>query len=242
MTRCQTPGTCSPHGGCRDTESVSSAWLAQLRSEFVAIGRQRDQLKADLSRVEPCFGDVQALVGALGWLGYSTPEGGEECAARWLELVRTLIRAAGQSKMLRMDAEKLAEFDKLKAENAGLKTGYEAYEQVVEGLRAELDEAKQFQPIGEACLSNRDTLRASLGLKLGDHLHEHVEGLRKDAERYRWMRERDLETVHRGGVFAGVTPENLVLNGNDLDDRIDAAMDKGIAVQGDVISGRVVGN
>lgn len=137
MTRCQTPGTCSPHGGCRDTESVSSVWLAQLRSEFVAVGRQRDQLKADLSRVEPCFDDVQALVGALGWLGHSTPEGGEECAARWLELVRTLIRAAGQSKMLRMDTEKLAEFDKLKAEIAGLKTGYQAYEQVVQGLKAE---------------------------------------------------------------------------------------------------------
>lgn len=139
MTRCQTPGMCSPHGGCRDTESVSSVWLAQLRSEFVAVGQKCDQLKADLSRVEPCFDDVQALVGALGWLGYSTPEGGEECAARWLELVRTLIRAAGQSKMLRMDAEKLAEFDKLKAENAGLKTGHEAYEQVVQGLRGEVE-------------------------------------------------------------------------------------------------------
>ncbi|MGH8332988.1 MAG: hypothetical protein ACRER3_22605, partial [Pseudomonas fluorescens] len=137
MTRCQTPGMCSPHGGCRDTESVSSEWLAQLRSEFVAVGRQRDQLKADLSRVEPCFDDVQALAGALSWLGYSAPEGGEECAARWLELVRTLIRAAGQSKMLRMDTEKLAEFDKLKAESGGLKTGYQAYEQVVQGLKAE---------------------------------------------------------------------------------------------------------
>lgn len=137
MTRCITPGTCSPHGGCRDTESVSSAWLVQLRSEFVAVGRQCNQLKADLARVEPCFDDVQALVGALGWLGYSTPEGGEACAARWLELVRTLIRVAGQSKMLRMDTEKLAEFDKLKAENAGLKTGYEAYEQVNAELKAE---------------------------------------------------------------------------------------------------------
>ncbi|WP_177477853.1 hypothetical protein [Pseudomonas sp. GW531-T4] len=46
---------------------------------------------------------------------------------------------------------------------------------------------------------------------------------RKDAERYQWLRERDLETLHRGGVFAGQTPQNMVLNGKDLDDAIDAA-------------------
>ena len=102
------------------------------------------------------------------------------------------------------------------AENDGLKTGYEAYEQVnaglkaevealragrqqssrlIENLQAELDEAKQFQPIGEACLSNRDTLRASLGLKLGDNLHERVELLRKDAERYRFVIDCPIRTM-----------------------------------------------
>lgn len=80
---------------------------------------------------------------------------------------------------------------------------------------------------GDACITNRDALRTMLGLVPGQNLHEHVEALRKDAERYRWLRERDLETIHQGGVFAGATPENLVLNGNDLDDRIDSAMGKG---------------
>lgn len=42
------------------------------------------------------------------------------------------------------------------------------------------------------------------------------------AERYAWLRERDLSTVHQGGVFAGKTPENVVLNGDDLDVAIDA--------------------
>jgi hypothetical protein len=42
------------------------------------------------------------------------------------------------------------------------------------------------------------------------------------AERYTWLRERDLSTVHQGGVFAGRTPENVVLNGADLDAAIDA--------------------
>lgn len=45
-----------------------------------------------------------------------------------------------------------------------------------------------------------------------------------DAARYRWLRERDLETVHKGGVFAGMTPENYVINGVDLDAAIDAAI------------------
>ncbi|WP_273456375.1 hypothetical protein [Nevskia ramosa] len=46
----------------------------------------------------------------------------------------------------------------------------------------------------------------------------------KNAARYAWLRERDLDTVHQGGVFAGMTPKNVVLNGIDLDQAIDAAM------------------
>ena len=44
------------------------------------------------------------------------------------------------------------------------------------------------------------------------------------AKRYAWLRERNLDTVHEGGIFAGKTPLNVVLNGTDLDDEIDAAM------------------
>ncbi|GAA4218713.1 hypothetical protein GGQ68_002532 [Sagittula marina] len=46
----------------------------------------------------------------------------------------------------------------------------------------------------------------------------------RDAARYRWLKSRDLETIHKGGVFAGLTPENVVLNGEDLDRHIDAEM------------------
>lgn len=42
------------------------------------------------------------------------------------------------------------------------------------------------------------------------------------AIRYAWLRARDIETVHAGGVFAGLTPENVVLNGHDLDLAVDA--------------------
>lgn len=50
--------------------------------------------------------------------------------------------------------------------------------------------------------------------------------LERDAARYRWLRERDLETIEQGGIFAGQTPENFVLNGEDLDQRIDAEMQR----------------
>lgn len=46
-----------------------------------------------------------------------------------------------------------------------------------------------------------------------------------NAARYRWLRGRNLETIHQGGVFAGKTPENMVINGVDLDNAIDAAIE-----------------
>lgn len=46
----------------------------------------------------------------------------------------------------------------------------------------------------------------------------------RDAARYRWLRSRDLDAISQGGVFAGMTPENVILNGEDLDEAIDAAI------------------
>lgn len=45
-----------------------------------------------------------------------------------------------------------------------------------------------------------------------------------DAARYRFLRNRDLETITQGGVFAGMTPDNYILNGEDLDQAVDVAM------------------
>jgi len=42
--------------------------------------------------------------------------------------------------------------------------------------------------------------------------------------RYAYLRSRNLDTIKTGGVFAGMTPDNLVLNGADLDAAIDDAM------------------
>lgn len=54
---------------------------------------------------------------------------------------------------------------------------------------------------------------------------EQLRRMARDAARYRWLRERDLETIRQGGVFAGMTPENIVLNLEDLDAEIDAAIE-----------------
>lgn len=48
--------------------------------------------------------------------------------------------------------------------------------------------------------------------------------IHRDAARYDWLRRRDLDTIAAGGVFAGRTPENVVLNGEHLDAAVDAAM------------------
>ncbi|WJS05199.1 hypothetical protein [Roseibium aggregatum] len=53
---------------------------------------------------------------------------------------------------------------------------------------------------------------------------DEIERLRIDAARYNWLRSRDLDTISQGGVFAGMTPENVILNEEDLDRAIDAAM------------------
>lgn len=50
--------------------------------------------------------------------------------------------------------------------------------------------------------------------------------IRLAADRYQWLRERDVDAIHRGGVFAGQTPRNVVLSGEDLDQAVDAAMGK----------------
>lgn len=41
--------------------------------------------------------------------------------------------------------------------------------------------------------------------------------------RYGYLRDRPLDAINQGGVFAGQTPENVVLNGEDLDAALDDA-------------------
>lgn len=51
------------------------------------------------------------------------------------------------------------------------------------------------------------------------------EALRRNAARYLVLRRSDLDTIHNGGLFAGLTPENIVVNGHELDVLVDAVID-----------------
>lgn len=91
--------------------------IREAEKEAKALRAEVEQLKIRLAWVEPCepnHEDVKRLVAALSYLGVSTPESMEEAAIRWLSLVRTLIRQASDSKLLRQDSEKLAEVDALR--------------------------------------------------------------------------------------------------------------------------------
>ena len=71
----------------------------------------------------------------------------------------------------------------------------------------------------------------AIGEALGDDMDDdgsEIEGLatelRKDAERYRVLRQADVDTIQNGGLFAGLTPDNIVITGHDLDKRTDAVI------------------
>ncbi|MBN3832906.1 hypothetical protein [Burkholderia sp. Ac-20344] len=53
-------------------------------------------------------------------------------------------------------------------------------------------------------------------------LLDQLDEARTYAARYSWLRDRSLDAINAGGVFAGKTPDNVVLNGADLDAAIDA--------------------
>ncbi|MGC8093411.1 hypothetical protein ACP3VF_10420 [Pseudomonas paraeruginosa] len=108
----------------------------------------------------------------------------------------------------------------------------------IDGLKAEKEALRKFAAEAYQVLGALDApenvLNNASDAASGDPLRhetllpffaEDYEALRKDAARYRWLRERDLETIRQGGVFAGMTPENIVLNQEDLDAVIDAALE-----------------
>ncbi|HEJ5756805.1 TPA: hypothetical protein SL756_004014 [Pseudomonas aeruginosa] len=111
----------------------------------------------------------------------------------------------------------LDEIDRLRAENEALRRFAAEVYQVLGALEAP-----------ENVLDNASDAANGVPLRhetLLPFFAEEYEALRKDAARYRWLRERDLETIRQGGVFAGMTPENIVLNLEHLDAAIDAALE-----------------
>jgi hypothetical protein len=48
--------------------------------------------------------------------------------------------------------------------------------------------------------------------------------LERDAARYRHLRSKDVLTIQKGGVFAGMTPQNTILTEEHLDRVVDIEM------------------
>jgi hypothetical protein len=61
-------------------------------------------------------------------------------------------------------------------------------------------------------------------LSLAFEAADEIERLREDAARYRYLRNRPEDTIGKGGIFAGMTPKNVILTEDDLDRAVDRAM------------------
>lgn len=119
------------------------------------------------------------------------------------------------------------ERDQLRAEIAGLKTGYEAYERVNAELKAE-NERLRYQ-IG---VLQSDANSWQSGYDVGRHMGTKTvwaerRAVRKDAERYRWLRDSsqyDWDVSYGKLELRIETPHD---DSSDLDACIDAALGKG---------------
>lgn len=112
----------------------------------------------------------------------------------------------------------LAENNILKAEIAGLKTGYEAYERVNADLKAENDR------LAAHIADGMD--HKAVAVKGMARLTTENEALRKDADRYQWLRDKS-EAINQFYLSVPLWFSGVRFRKEDVDSGIDAAMGKG---------------
>lgn len=137
MMRCQTPGMCSPHGGCRD--EVTTAKDRQISALIAENERLTNRLEVDPRHDYDGISTRDATVKVLDEQVDQLKADNERLRADYAGLARfnpEWDRVAAAQDSVR---EHMAMVVQLKAENAGLKTGYEAYERVNAELKAEVD-------------------------------------------------------------------------------------------------------
>lgn len=114
------------------------------------------------------------------------------------------------------------ERDRLRAEVAGLRTGYEAYEQVNAELKAEVEGLREEVALDDKIIADRDRLLNMFDCpahgQCVPYAMEQIEALRKDAGRYRWLR-------RAGNTKAIALVAEHCLDA--LDEAIDAALGQG---------------
>lgn len=106
------------------------------------------------------------------------------------------------------------ERDELRAEIAGLKTGYEAYERVNAELRAECEAMR-------SKFENPDPIL----IQCMDSAIAEQEQLESDAKRYRWLRD-ESESIHQFYLSTPIWFTGVKFSKENVDSTIDAAMSK----------------
>jgi len=139
-----------------------------------------------------------------------------EAAAGKADLIRRLKKAQGVGACLSGDPRHIKNLcaeaaTALTAEGIELASLREREEELEEECR----EIKQ--------LAADNFKRAKVAEARAETAERERDEARTDAERYRYLRERDLDTINKGGIFAGMTPKNIILNLDCLDREVDAA-------------------
>lgn len=116
------------------------------------------------------------------------------------------------------------EAETLKAENERLIAVVEQQNKQITELQYQLNAALVIDCQDDVIEAMAEVERTGSPGDIIREMNDEIVDLRTDAERYRWLRSRDLDTIKDGGVFAGITPQNMVLNEETLDETVDAAM------------------
>lgn len=122
------------------------------------------------------------------------------------------------------------ERETLKAELAGLRTGYEAYESVKKGLKAEVEALKDEIATDDKLIADRDRLLNMFECPAHGqcipYAMEQVEELRKDAERYRYIKSGDKGSIAIYPLTFCADWRKILFE-EEADSAIDAAIGKG---------------
>ena len=186
MMRCQTPGMCSPHGGCRD--EVTTAKDRQISALIAENERLKNRLEVDPRHDYDGISTRDATVKVLDEQVDQLKADNERLRADYAGLARfnpEWDRVAAAQDSVR---EHMAMVVQLKAENAGLKTGYEAYERVNAELKAEVEGLRREREGKVLCdLELFETLRDSANTEADEH--------RQCMATYRPLRQANLDSV-----------------------------------------------
>lgn len=214
----------------------------RLKKRIELLETQRDQLIADNERLTKAVGlqvirrfvgdDDQKNIDELVAAGIQVDKElivqlkaeNERLAAACERAEQIIIVECKAASLAKVRANLLeANRDQLRAEVAGLKTGYEAYERVNAELKAEVEALREEVALDDKIIADRDRLLNMFDCPAHGqcipYAMEQIEALRKDAGRYQWLKDPKRHAIEFDSAFDEF--------GVPIDSIIDAAMGKG---------------